>query len=1434
MSVSMLREVVDAIAVPLSASVNECLRSGNFPDFLKTSRTVPVFKKGDRENLRSFRPISITPVFGKVIEAVIKPQLEAFFEENGLFSNMQFGFRVGRSTVGAVDHVAERIDAAFEDGESLALALCDLSRAFDCVDHGILLRKLSFYGLRDSALSILGFYLSGRTQLVSLSGADSRTLPVTFGVPQGLVLGPTLFLVMINDLDDHGSSLMFADDASLLSSGAELERVLEASAEHLQSATSWFLANRFQLNEDKTQRIICSLSREPRDPQNPVKLLGFVLDSKLSWNSHIQQVTSRLSRICFLLLKMRGLVTEKYLIMMYHALFHCHITYGLLLWGHSAGAADVLRLQKRAIRIITGSDHLAHCKPIFARLGVLTVFSHYILLLIGLIKFEFAISIARTKDTSSQCSWRRSLFTAPDVSPIRNGTNSKRNSATNIVSKIPVKLPTKIPLLRRQTKTSEPEKPVLKTKLNNDQTDASGKIKNEKENKSPKLPSAGKEAANKSSNSSTSNKKNTAENVSKMEWDTLEVLSVQVFPPVSKEKSNLEIDLDDDDDGDFQFSKKGKKNISNKKSPNTKKAKGADKKPAKSARGKKKETAEETEAAPEETKINSKIQLDGDGANKVAESRRVLKKGPNKDQKKPAARNKRKAADSKLDPVEELNDAEDEKRASTRNKRKTLGGDLETIAEEAIHAEDQTKSPTKNRRRTFDLGPIAEEPKTVVDEVKSPPRNKRETADSDVTPVTEEPKNDDDKKPAKSTRGKKKETAEEAEAAPEDTPEETRINSKIHVDRDGANKVAETRRVLKKGPNKDQKKPAARNKRKAADSKLDPVEELNDAEDEKRASTRNKRKTLGGDLETIAEEAIHDEDQTKSPTKNRRRTFDLGPIAEEPKTVEDEVKSPPRNKRKTADSDVTTVTEESKNDDDEKPAKSTRGKKKETAEEAEAAPDNTPEETRINSKIHVDRDGANKVAETRRVLKKGPNKDQKKPAARNKRKAADSKLDPVEELNDAEDQTKSPTKNRRRTFELGPIAEGPKKVEDEVKSPPRNKRKTADSDVTPVTEEPKNVDAAQTTKTVKAEKMGTDQEDGDCQLPVEASKEESEEASNVDDKALKESESEVAPKRKRKKKNEEDVKEVSAAFSEIGEKGQENSDAKEPEAEPKNEIEPEVVPKRKRKQKNEVDVKEVSAAFSEIGEKESKPKVVPKNKRKKKNEEDVKEISAAFSEMGEKEEENVEAKEPEAEPKTGTEVEPRRRTRKVAQKTVPKMVREPDESTKSETVTETSKGSEKKSDQQNASKKQEMMSKPSTSKLKLPADMPAPSSSLTVRSSNTSGVEKQILMNSIFGSPANTNSKPSKPVEVFRSLKPSDNVMGGFISMIPSSIHSGLATNYNMYFLSTDTLLKVNTCGMERVIGKHTSFIIPKESRFCFENVGEETAILSFTKLRSI
>ena len=134
------------------------------------------------------------------------------------------------------------------------------------------------------------------------------------------------------------------------------------------------------MNADKTQHLVCSLSRRQEDVQAPVKLLGFRIDAKLTWVDHIEQVANRLSRVCFLLPKLRHSVTELYLVMAYHALFHCHVTYGLLLWGQSPRAIDILLLQKRAVRIMTGSQYRATCKQLFSQLGIFTIFGNYIFL----------------------------------------------------------------------------------------------------------------------------------------------------------------------------------------------------------------------------------------------------------------------------------------------------------------------------------------------------------------------------------------------------------------------------------------------------------------------------------------------------------------------------------------------------------------------------------------------------------------------------------------------------------------------------------------------------------------------------------------------------------------------------------------------------------------------------------------------------------------------------------------------------------------------------------------------------------------------------------------------------------------------------------------------------------------------------------------------
>lgn len=380
LSPAILKAVINELAVPIANVINECLGAGIFPGELKLSRTVPVFKKGDPSIVSNYRPISIVPAFGKIVESVMNEQLMEYFEENQLFNQNQHGFRRGKSTTTALLSLAREISEAFEDGQSTALTLCDLSRAFDCVSHPILLSKLRNYGVCGVALQSCQEYLGNRQQCVSLLGASSTTLPVVHGVPQGSVLGPLLFLIMVNDMNLGGRSLLYADDTTLRCRGPTPAAARMEAESLLVEATEWFIENRFLLNADKTQRMACSLQTYvPLAEGEPVKLLGFVIDRKLTWAPHTASICSKLARVIFLLRKLKHLVDKAYLVTVYHALFHSHINYGILLWGHSPGSKDILLLQKKAVRIISSSGWRDHCKPLFSSLGILTVYGQYIL-----------------------------------------------------------------------------------------------------------------------------------------------------------------------------------------------------------------------------------------------------------------------------------------------------------------------------------------------------------------------------------------------------------------------------------------------------------------------------------------------------------------------------------------------------------------------------------------------------------------------------------------------------------------------------------------------------------------------------------------------------------------------------------------------------------------------------------------------------------------------------------------------------------------------------------------------------------------------------------------------------------------------------------------------------------------------------------------------
>jgi hypothetical protein len=261
-------DVRDAILAVSSSNakdvyhINKCIAENVFANVLKISKVIPLFKKGDKDNMNNYRPISIVPTFSKVFEYLLKKQITKFFDNNNLFSKSQYGFRNNLSTTLAVNDLSEFVFSALENKEHVNATCFDLSKAFDCVTHHILLTKLGYYGFNQSSTDLLQSYLQNRQQFVAVNGMVSDNLSINCGVPQGSVLGPLLFLIYINNLPlalPKNKFTLFADDTTTCISNRSLMS-LNIEIEHTQvQIFTWFTANKLVVNKDKTQSIIFSL-----------------------------------------------------------------------------------------------------------------------------------------------------------------------------------------------------------------------------------------------------------------------------------------------------------------------------------------------------------------------------------------------------------------------------------------------------------------------------------------------------------------------------------------------------------------------------------------------------------------------------------------------------------------------------------------------------------------------------------------------------------------------------------------------------------------------------------------------------------------------------------------------------------------------------------------------------------------------------------------------------------------------------------------------------------------------------------------------------------------------------------------------------------------------------------------------------------------------
>lgn len=374
----LLKDFRHQLVPHLTYIFNMCLANGIFPYALKRSQISPIHKGGDRNHILNYRPISILPSISKLLEKIINSRLIKYLEDKNIISDNQFGFRKGKSTDDAVSTLTNFIAQKLDEGKKCIAIFLDLAKAFDTVSVPILIYKLQKIGVRGTQLALFSDYLTGRSQCVKVGSHTSTNLSVTYGVPQGSILGPTLFLIYINDLlcldSFHGKIISYADDTALIFTAKSWNETYLLAQNGLNTVRNWLKDNILTLNSEKTKYLAFSIRNcsqdlkliahdcqsdpssdyncqcKPLERVSFIKYLGVIIDSNLSFKQHIFNLSKKVRKLIYVFKNLRHVVPRHTLKQIYYALCQSLISYCISSWGGAPKTTlKQLEVSQRAI-----------------------------------------------------------------------------------------------------------------------------------------------------------------------------------------------------------------------------------------------------------------------------------------------------------------------------------------------------------------------------------------------------------------------------------------------------------------------------------------------------------------------------------------------------------------------------------------------------------------------------------------------------------------------------------------------------------------------------------------------------------------------------------------------------------------------------------------------------------------------------------------------------------------------------------------------------------------------------------------------------------------------------------------------------------------------------------------------------------------------------